>query len=507
MRSLSVPLRLPFPQRKASLGRVISSCGSLPRKVYIFSPTKSKIPESPAPINYEATPFNVKTPIKKDDQPDLSDYKTIPAHLPPIDSSKFANVFSQKIRVCSYICDFSDDQADIDLKKLKKSYLEEIIALINSQALSSKNHEKGGTLSVSPIPDHPNSHLPLIYKVLALTYHVFGKYDDIFNFEFIRTLFQYLRSSNVKERKTVSTILEHYIFCSKQHKDLIYPMLIQELESSNYNSSPPFSIGVVLELFYHIFQRFIISNQEFSELFNEILRILRHPYFCMFSDEYRCLIDFLTDVSPNILPRVVSSIIQHWPMTDSNKETIFIYLTLDLIPKMKVKTLSPFINRIFSIYGHCTSSLSLQVSEAAIKLWTITKFENVIYEFSAQAITFMFEPILNASKEHWSKQIREYAEQVLRIMPRINPRAFRSKCSTNESNDNNELKKWALIARTASKNDRDINLGNKLSEITVIFSKDNIRDNKQRSVRRNSSSFPKQFTPTKPSTYAHRLCF
>ncbi|KAH0787510.1 phosphoprotein phosphatase [Histomonas meleagridis] len=190
-------------------------------------------------------------------------------------------------------------------------------------------------------------------------------------------------------------------------------------------------------------------------------------------------------------------------MTDSNKETIFIYLTLDLIPKMKVKTLSPFINRIFSIYGHCTSSLSLQVSEAAIKLWTITKFENVIYEFSAQAITFMFEPILNASKEHWSKQIREYAEQVLRIMPRINPRAFRSKCSTNESNDNNELKKWALIARTASKNDRDINLGNKLSEITVIFSKDNIRDNKQRSVRRNSTIQSIQLT--KPSTYDHRL--
>ncbi|KAH0787511.1 serine/threonine protein phosphatase 2A 59 kDa regulatory subunit B' eta isoform [Histomonas meleagridis] len=206
MRSVSVPLKIPLPQRKNSLGRIITSYGSLPRKVYILAPVKTKMSISPSPIKYEPPQPNVKSSIRKDDQPDVSDYKNIPAHLPPIDSSKFANVFSQKIRVCSYICDFSDDQADIDLKKLKKSYLEEIIALINSQALSSKitkvyvsdiikmcqrnlsydfNSKRtryfteGGTLSVSPIPDHPNSHLPLIYKVLALTYHVFGKSSNL----------------------------------------------------------------------------------------------------------------------------------------------------------------------------------------------------------------------------------------------------------------------------------------------------------------------------------------
>ena len=86
-------------------------------------------------------------------------------------------------------------------------------------------------------------------------------------------------------------------------------------------------------------------------------------------------------------------------------------------------------------------------------------------------------PTMMALKTHWSKPVRENAASAMKLMMKIAPRIVEKVMETgsyNEATGQEDLKKWAWIARTAARNDVGVNLGQKLAEITVLYNSERV---------------------------------
>ena len=202
---------------------------------------------------------------------------------------------------------------------------------------------------------------------------------------------------------------------------------------------------------------------------------------------------------------LAKALVLHWPKTCAEKETSFVNMMIDVIPKISSRNLAPLITRIFSILADCVASPSLRVAEQAFKIWISHRIEPIINEHAKKIVFLTYEKVLDASKNHWSKTVRSNLQTVLQTMHKISPRTVEDfpdnskpasgspyqfasvpKIGLNllQSQQNEIVKRfenikqskkkvgvsnWAEIARMAAGRDRKINLGKKLSEITMLF--------------------------------------
>lgn len=361
-----------------------------------------------------------------------------------------------------------------------------------------------------PVSDPSWPHLNLVYQILLYSLQYFDEHP-MFTFQFILDLLPMMQSPDPTERQLIDKFIIQYLKCregksTKSFNSILLQELSRLLNNHIESNTPPFIVGPILQIYNHIFQCTRQDANTTSKVYNQILRLLSDYHLSTYEDQFYSIIDFFSDESSAFALMLAKALVLHWPKTCAEKEASFVNMLMDVMPKISSRNLSPLITRIFSILAECVSSSSLKVAEQTFKIWISQRVEPILNEHSKKIVYLSFEKVLLASRNHWSKTVRSNLQTVLQTMQKISPRSFdglpeNSKTATPgspfqfsrvpkiglnllQTQQNEFMKKlkdmeqakkkvgvsnWAEIARMAAKRDKKINLGKKLSEITMLF--------------------------------------
>ncbi|KAK8890618.1 hypothetical protein M9Y10_035399 [Tritrichomonas musculus] len=363
-----------------------------------------------------------------------------------------------------------------------------------------------------PISEPSWPHLNIIYQIMFSIFQQCNRHP-VFTNQFILDLLPMMQSPDPVERQVLDRFIIEYLK-SREGKlatqnyinSVFFPTLSRLLTTHIESKTPPFIVGPILQIYLHIFQCTRQDKNSTQQVYNQILRLLSDYHLSTFEDQFYSIIDFFSDESSAFASMLARALITHWPKSCAEKEASFVRMMIDVMPKISSRDLAPLVPRIFSLLAECVSSQSLKVAEQSFHIWTSHKIEPIISEHSKKIFFLTYELVLKGAREHWSRSIRINLVTVLQLLQKISPRIINNTVNINNKNispyklsdqkmkntspikpknqqdeimkfinDEKQVKKkegvakWAEIARMAAKRDKRINLGKKLSEITMLF--------------------------------------
>ena len=429
---------------------------------------------------------------------DIDKWKAVGA-LPNVGEEGFSQVLEEKLAICNAQFNYLDAGSDTGAKKLKQAALEQVLAVLvkmgHSTSMNNEDMEKIVNMCVNnivrklwildtltfvgddlpPVTEPAWEYLNIVYQILRRIQNAFSGLS-CFNSELIDKILPILPSPDPNERAALQTIIINYLKSHPKKAEQFLPKLAKLLEDFGKNK-PPFVVAPVLSIMQHIFFAARTSSSAFVKYFRKIISLLSNVYIAMFEKPLRAVIEFFTDESCGYAGITVRALIMHWPRTCIEKEAFFVRLLIDVLPKMSKKELVPILSRVFGIFGQCSCSQSTKVAEASFQIWTSLHIEPIIQEYASKVVPLLVMPTMMALKTHWSKPVRENAASAMKLMMKIAPRIVEKVMETgsyNEATGQEDLKKWAWIARTAARNDVGVNLGQKLAEITVLYNSERV---------------------------------
>ena len=424
---------------------------------------------------------------------DIGKWRVIPP-LPNIGDKAFSLVLEQKLIICKAEFDYAEACSDLAAKNLKLQALEQVLGALvkmgHASIISEEDLLKIVDMCVSnivrklwildsvkyvgddlpPVTEPAWEHLSIVYQIIRRIQNGFPGLS-CFNVEFVDKLLPMLESPDPNERTNLQGIVIHFLKSQPNKAESFLPKLSKLLQDCD-GKAPPFVVAPVLSIMQHIFFAARTVTPAFVKYFRQVIGLLSNVHIAMFEKPLRSMIEFFTDESCGYASITVSALVMHWPRTCIEKEAFFVRLLTDVLPKMCKKDLALIVRRVFSIYAQCSCSQSTKVAEASFQIWTSLHIEPIIQEYAAKVVPLLVIPTTIAMKSHWSKPVRENAASAMKLMMKIAPRIVEKVMETgtySESTPQDDLKKWAVIARTAARNDLEVNLGKKLAEITVLY--------------------------------------
>ena len=419
--------------------------------------------------------------------------------LPLIDSPSFPAIFDDKIDACSKICSFADEKCEQVSIDRKTTHLTEIHRLFlgsspQSSRLTDEQFEQIynmcmknivrrfpnlGPLAfvnvdVAPLMEPAWPHLSIVYNILMKVLYEFPEAQ----FFTIKTGTRLLRagaSGDSRERQQISTFLAKFMLFRNEFLNPMLEKFAAKIQGYSEGLSTPFTISTIINAFIDIVKDSNDVEPQYTKFFrNCIVPLLADRYFSFFDQSLVKLIDFFTEDDQRNAHYVVHLILKKWPQTSLNKQTTFLSILMRSLPKMTPRELQPMIPKIFALLAQSSDSECMKVAETAFSMWTTIGFERIIND-NIKLILKIFTPhIINARHNHWSPAVRSNANFAISVLMKRDSKFIHS-ISTQEQNsqvdiDNEELKTWVVIARSASHTDETLNLSKKLNEISAEYS-------------------------------------
>lgn len=472
----------------------------------------NEIPQSPQPEVQQQQSSFMNEPIADVGVPEVLHFNTdsnishrkdliFPA-LPDLKSATgvaFDDLLSQKLHLCSQLCDFDDQMKDVEAKSIKTETLKEIIAVYSdtkfAKGLSLSNHAKVLDMikknifrQIPPVPEihlaydeepkvvnNSMAHLNLVYLILIkmisiLPYELFAKNN------LIESLFNVAHSPDLSERDTLSQVLVAHFMCFQDSRQYIINRASSLLIEYRQSIVPPFCVWPSLILFFRIFKQSLPSiNSDLMNVFwGAIVPLLTTQHLCSFIVPLRNVIDLMVSINSSIPFQILLYSIKQFPILSSSKQFFFIELLNSLAEKLRLQDFSDVSKPLFKLYARSAISQNARVADASFKIWSSTDMVPRILDNAKVIFPIVHNSIVRSSREHWNSNVQNKALSVLKSMRDINPFLFEELNSQRigppkSTQGASEQKMWAIIARKAAKTDRDVNLAAVLGEVQLSF--------------------------------------
>lgn len=398
------------------------------------------------------------------------------------------NLFISKLNLCCVVFDFSDPNMNSAEKDIKRQTLVDLVDYIHSTpprftepmiAASCKmfafnlfrvfppnyRSNKGAVENDEdePMFDPAWSHLQIVYDLLlqfiasvSLDAKVAKKYVDN---SFILSLLDLFDSEDPRERECLKTVLHrvygkfmvHRPFIRKTVSNIFFRFIF---ETQRHNG-----ITELLEVFGSVISGFALPLKEEHKIFlwRALIPLHKPKTVGMYLQQLTyCIIQYI-EKDPKLSSTVVMGLLKYWPVTNSQKEVMFLSEVeeiMELMPHVEFqKCMIPLFRRI----GYCLNSSHFQVAERALFLWNNDHIMSMVSQCRQVIVPLVLPALERNSRNHWNQAVQNLTLNVKKMLMDMDEelvsicqRKFEDEEGKQLTSQENRRIAWERLEKTAS---------------------------------------------------------
>lgn len=351
------------------------------------------------------------------------------------------NLFISKCNECSKICDFSSDIKDIKAKAVKTILLKQISASFSLSQISrfitndvitsflnmlDKNlfrlfpviKNQGPADAHDSLLDAAWPHISLVYECLESSFC--NPQVGDFPQRFLYKLVDNSLSPDERERRQVKTVLTRLY-----NKFPSTRINIRQRCSALFLSkrcSPE-----LLDFYYTVANG--LSPPLKAETVNSFVTTIL-PLHCL--DNYPQFAKFLVQVmeryiakSEALLPIVLNYLNKHWPITNRNKQTLFLKEYEDLVMNFEARMSQQLSVQFFRRVNDCIGNQSPSVATTALGILLNPQLSSLVKNTASSLYFMIIFTISDVLKNTWDDNIRDTAAATLDLLNDLDPNAYK----------------------------------------------------------------------------------
>lgn len=406
-----------------------------------------------------------------------------------VPNSEKLNLFVSKVSLCCVTFDFSDPNKNSIEKLVKRQTLLELLDFVASGSVrftepailamcrmcavnlfrvcppsyrwSSGGGENDADADDEPVFDPAWPHLQIVYDLLlkfitspCLDAKVAKKYLDN---AFIVRLLDLFDSEDPRERECLKTIMHRVYGKFMVHRPFVRRAMSNIFYRFVFETEKHCGIAELLEFLGSIVSGFALPLKEEHKIFLwRVLIPLHKPkslgnYFQQLSF---CITQFV-DKEPKLASVVIKGLLKFWPITNSQKEVMFLGEVEEIVEAMSVVEFQKVMVPLFLRIACCVNSCHFQVSERALFLWNNDQIVNLIAHNRQAILPIMFTALEKNADNHWNQSVLNLTLNVRKMFCEMDEALFMSaRFQEDEAKQSCEAEKrketWERLEKAAS---------------------------------------------------------
>ncbi|GLJ07418.1 hypothetical protein SUGI_0066580 [Cryptomeria japonica] len=373
-----------------------------------------------------------------------------------VSSSERQNLLLKKLRLCSFVFDFSDPTKNAKEKDIKRQTLLELVEFISSvngkfneavmeeiskmvtanlfRTIPSSSHEAAGLDNPEeeeePTMDPSWSHLQVVYEFF-LRFVASSETDAklakrYIDHSFVLRLLDLFDSEDPREREYLKTILHriygkfmvHRPFIRKAINNIFYRFIF---ETEKHNG-----IAELLEILGSIINGFALPLKEEHKLFLVRALIPLHKPKCvaMYHQQLSHCITQFVEKDFKLADTIIRGLLKYWPITNSQKEVLFLGELEEVLEATQAAEFQRCMVPLFRQIGRCLNSSHFQVAERALFFWNNEHILNLIAQNRYAILPLVFPALEKNTKSHWSQAVHSLTLNVRKIFLEMDQELF-----------------------------------------------------------------------------------
>ncbi|KAK4490937.1 hypothetical protein RD792_001657 [Penstemon davidsonii] len=380
-----------------------------------------------------------------------------------VTNSEKMNLFISKLSLCCVVFDFTDPIKNIQEKELKRATLLELLDFVSQNpskfsepaVLASckmcsinlfrvfpPNYRSSNTSSGEydnddePTFDPAWSHLQIVYDFLlkfvtssSLEAKVAKKYIDN---SFILKIIDLFDSEDPRERDCLKAILHRIYGKFMIHRPFIRNTVSNVFHRFVFETEKHNGIAELLEIFGSVITGFALPLKDEHRIFLwKALIPLHKPkslgiYFQQLS---YCVTQFI-EKEPKLATTVVKGILKYWPITNSQKEVMFLGELEEILEVINMAEFQEVMVPLFWRLSKCINSYHFQVAERALFLWNNDQFMKLVAHNRQDILPIVFPALEVNAQNHWNQAVLNLTVNVKKTLVEMDD-ALVSACISN----------------------------------------------------------------------------
>ncbi|OHT00526.1 hypothetical protein TRFO_32762 [Tritrichomonas foetus] len=420
--------------------------------------------------------------------------------MPPVFSSKFHDIFEKKVKLCKQQCAFLDEKKEELSILCKTNALNEILHLFSGSTAPTNTMEddeidllfdmlKTNIIRKIPIieknayyfDDLPSLYVPS-WPHLSIVYQILNRLvlcipcSPLFNIDLLKEFIPIFDTPDSNERGLIvqffTNLLNNNFNPAIHLLSFLERALIDHI--SDDDDRPPFRISTILPIVHLIFNLSPNQLPIFSRVFSKaIVPLLADRYMTSFVNPLQRLIEFFVEDNAVHAKQVVHQILKTWPKMKSTKQSYFMNILNDTLPRMNYREIVKCVEKVFIINGYGLTSLHEKVALASLSMWNRLEIERIIAGNTKAIMPIALPALAKTVSAHWSQQVRQTAKMTLSMLAKYDNRLAQEYLNmgnlTQAVNNGKSGRTWASIVKQAQANDKSINVSQKINEIINSF--------------------------------------
>ena len=414
--------------------------------------------------------------------------------LPPLPATPigrdFSNLLKKKCELIKIELNFVDPESDVNAKEIRMNTINELLAVAQNGIDKMQTEDKEtlyNTLKellfkdISPVDppflfsDDLLCLTDVTYPQSAILYQILGIYaqDKDLQPEIVKLLFKRFEKFDINERNCVVEMLTQIYDNNRQMQKTILDQYCNVLTTYLDKGLLPYVLFPGVALLYNIFKKCTDLTPYQKIYLNIIMPLLGSLHFLTCSDVFVGLVEQFVKAFPNLATQTILELVRHFPITKSDKAIPFLKMLTLSLTKVTVRDFRKYMKPLFLLFAKCTVGPHIKVSNASLQIWHKIELEPLIMDNAKIIFPYIYPILSQGMKETRSNDIINNIDDVFQTMNRIDTFIFQELCRQKQvlqQPASDFLKKWATIARSSAKSDKQLNLATKLAEIQRIFS-------------------------------------
>ncbi|XP_061995995.1 serine/threonine protein phosphatase 2A 57 kDa regulatory subunit B' beta isoform-like [Rosa rugosa] len=404
-----------------------------------------------------------RKPSKPDDPSDSKPDPQPPAAPNPMEPlplfqnvafSDRASLFLRKLRLCSFLCDFSNSGKWAREIELKRQTLLELVDFIDSSGCpklltpqlqedfirmvsvnlfrclppASDSADLGDDDEPYTEPSWP--HLQIVYELL-LRYIASSETDAklakrFIDHIFVLRLMELFDSEDPRERDYLKTLLHRIYGKFMVHRPFIRKAMNNVFYRFIFETQRHCGIGELLEILGSIINGFALPMKEEHKLFlvRALIPLHKPKGFWAYHHQLAyCIIQFV-DKDYHLAELVIRGLLKYWPVTNCQKEVLFLAELEEVLEATPASEFQRCMLPLFRQIGRCLTSAHFQVAQQALYLWNSEHVVNLIAQNRNVILPLLFDALEKNTQGHWNQGIHDLTANVRKIFQEMDSELF-----------------------------------------------------------------------------------
>ncbi|OHT16797.1 phosphoprotein phosphatase [Tritrichomonas foetus] len=448
-----------------------------------------------------------------------------------IDNNAFP-LIEKKLDLCCTLCDFTDTDVDRSAKSIKTQTLKELMNVFDSPTVVKNVSDSLLDSFFKMIKINLNRGLPSIPKKylfyddepmmvdiawahLSNVYQLISKYQQInprdkrFDHDYLNLMYSLLHAPDINERDFIVSFFTLYLETFPDQENSVLEKLSNILVGYRDKVYDPFCVIPCLRIFQTRFKLKTEIDQNHLKFFYKAILPLHNAkhifsYYNLLSD----IMSFLISLDNELSMKIFFIVLKSWPEARPSKQILFINMINFIIERVPPEKFEKVAKPLFSLYARCSQNCHYKVVDASFQIWGNVTILPMILDNTRIIYPIVYPWFNKTMKEHWSNRTQNAALNTLKSMHDTDPFMF-DELSQNQNQKKGAPppidpkaaqlhKNWALVARSAAKVDKNVNLARILAEIQIKFNTVSSAD-KSTPAKKKPNNPPPQHQSTPPA--------